>query len=77
MFFDNEEVREEFAMEKHYVGPMCNRPVPSFCVGVDCHKDYMVLVRAGDEEHLKPIWLVKTLFSPNLSELASIFIKLK
>ena len=65
MFFDNGKVHEEFAMDKYYVGPARNRPAPSFRVGVDCHEGYMVLVRAGDEEHPKPIWLVKTLSSSN------------
>jgi hypothetical protein len=65
MFFSNGDVREEFAMDEHYVGPARNRPAPSFRVGVDCHEGYLVLVRAGDEEHPKPIWLVKALSSPN------------
>ena len=55
MFFSNEDVREEFAMDKHYVGPSHSRPAPSFRVDVDCYEGYMVLVRVGDEEHFKPI----------------------
>ena len=65
MFFNNGDVREEFAADDHYVGPARNRPAPSFRVGVDCHEGYLLLVRAGDEEHPKPIWLVKALSSPN------------
>ena len=65
MFFSNGDVREEFAVDEHYVGTARNRPAPSFRVGVDCHEGCMVLVQAGDEEHPKPIWLVKTLTSPN------------
>ncbi len=49
MFFSNGDVREEFAVDDHYVGPARNRPAPSFRVAVDCHEGYMVLVRAGDE----------------------------
>ena len=65
MFFSNGNVREEFAIDEHYVGPARNQPAPSFRVGVDCHKGYMVLVRAEDEEHPKLIWLVKALSSHN------------
>ena len=65
MFFRNGDVREEFAMNEHYVGPTRNRPAPSFRVGVDCHESYMVLIRARDEEHPKLIWLVKALSLPN------------
>ena len=49
MFFDNEDIWEEFAMNVHYVGSARNRPALSFRVGVVCHESYMVLVRAGDE----------------------------
>ena len=65
MFFDNGDIREEFAADDHYVGPARNRPAPSFRVAVDCYEGYMILVRPGDEEHPKPIWLVKALSSPN------------
>ena len=65
MFFSNGDVREEFAVDEHYVSLVRNRPVPSFRMGVDCHERYMVLIRAWDEEHPKPIWLVKALSSPN------------
>ena len=52
-------------MDEHYVGSAHNRPALSFRVGVDCHEGFMVLVRAGDEERPKPIWLVKKLSSSN------------
>ena len=55
MFFSNGDIREEFAVDEHYVGPTRNQPAPSFRMGVDCHEGYMVLVRTGDEEHPKPI----------------------
>ena len=41
MFFNNGDVREEFAADDHYVGLAHNRPAPSFCVVVDCYKGYM------------------------------------
>ena len=53
------------AMDEHYVGPARHRSAPLFRVGIDCHKGYMILVRAEDEEHPKPIWSVKALSSPN------------
>lgn len=65
MFFSNVDVREDFVAYKHYVGPTRNRPTLSFNMVVDCYKGYMVFVHVGDEEHPKPIWLVKTLSSPN------------
>jgi hypothetical protein len=65
IFFSNEDVREKFTMDEHYVGPACNRPASLFCVGIHCDEGYMVLVRTGDEEHFKPIWLVKALSLPN------------
>ena len=65
MFFNNGEVCEEFAIDKDYVGHARNHPAPSFRVGVDCHKSYIVLIHVGDEEHPKPIWFVKAFSSPN------------
>ena len=65
MFFSNANVREEFALDEHYVGHVCNHSTPSFRVVVDCYEGYMVLVCARDEEHPKPIQLVKALPSPN------------
>ena len=63
MFFDNGDIREEFATDDHYVGPARNRPTPSFRVAIDCYEGYIILV--CHEEHLKLIWLVKILSSPN------------
>ena len=74
MFFNNGDDREEFAMNEHYVGPARNRPAPSFRVGIDCHKGYMVLIQAGDEEHPKPIWLVNHCLHPILFELAQLLL---
>ena len=65
MFFSNGDIREEFAVDEHYVGPARNRLASSFRMGVHCHEGYMVLVRARDEEHPKPVWLVKALSLPN------------
>ena len=63
-------------MDKHYIGLERNRPASSFCVDVNYHEGYMVLVCVGDEELPKPIWLMKTFFSPNVFELARTFVKL-
>ena len=59
MFFDNRDIREEFFGDDHYVGSARNRLALSFCVVIDCYKGYMIFVRPGDEEHLKPVWLAK------------------
>ena len=65
MFFNNGDVRGEFATDDHYVGPAHNRPAASFRVAIDCYEGYMVLARLGNEEHPKPIWLVKALSALN------------
>ena len=65
MYFCNGDVREEFDVDESYVGPLRDRPQPSFRVAVDCHEGYMVLLRPGDEEFPKPIWLAKALSDPN------------
>ena len=65
IFFSNGDVREEFVVDDHYVGPAHYRLASSFYVAGDCHEGYMVLVRLGYEEHPKLIWLVKALSSPN------------
>ena len=65
MFFSNGDIHKEFVVDEHYVGHARNLPVTSFRVGVNCHEGHVILVRAGDEEHPKPIWLVKALSSPN------------
>jgi hypothetical protein len=75
-FLANGDVCEEFVVDEHDVGSARNRSTSSFCV-VDYHKGYMVLVHAGDEGHSKRIWLVKVLSSPNLFQLAPIFVKFK
>lgn len=61
MFLSNGGVHKEFIADKHYVGPTCNHPALSFCVAIDCHEGYTVLIHVGNGEHSKPIWLVKTL----------------
>ena len=58
--------RQVCVADDHYVGPARNCPTPSFRVVVDYYKGYMVLVRPRDEEHPKPILLVKTLSLPIL-----------
>ena len=38
MFLSNGDVREEFTVDKYYVGPTRNRLAPLFRVGADCHE---------------------------------------
>ena len=54
---ENGEVREEFDVDDHYVGPASNRLPPSFCIAVDCHEGYMLILRLGDETYAKPVWV--------------------
>lgn len=55
MFFGNGDVCKEFAVDKHYIGLERNRLALSFCVDINYHEGYMVLVRVRDEELPKPI----------------------
>ena len=52
IFFSNGDVCEEFTMDRHYIGPACNCPAPSFHFVVECYNvGYMVRVCARDDEH--------------------------
>ena len=55
MFFNIWNIRDEFDANEHYVGHAYDHLASSFCVIVDFHKGYMVLVRTIDEEHPNPI----------------------
>ena len=55
LLFSNGGVCEDFAADKHYVGATHNHLTLSFCVTIDCHEGYLILVRVGDEEHPNPI----------------------
>lgn len=46
IFFNNENLYEEFAVDKQYGGLVGKCLAISFHVGLDCYKDYMVLVHA-------------------------------
>ena len=63
-FLENGEVREDFDVDNHYVGPASNRPPPSFRIVVDCHEGYMLILRLGDENYAKPMWVAKALLKP-------------
>ena len=73
IFFNNEDVSKEFAIDEHYIDPIHNRHVPSFRMVVDYHEGYVVLVYARDEKHLKQIWLVKALSSPKFVQISPNF----
>jgi hypothetical protein len=63
----NGEVREEFDVNDHYVGPASQRPPPSFRIAVDCHEGYMLILRPGDETYVKLVWVAKALSEPNFT----------
>jgi hypothetical protein len=67
----NGEVREEFDVDDHYVGPATQRPPPSFRIVVDCHEGYMFILRPGDETYVKPVWVSE----PNFATSSLIFDK--
>ena len=50
---ENEEVREEFDVDNHYVEPASNHPPPSFHIAVDCHVGYMLNLHPKDETYTK------------------------
>jgi hypothetical protein len=61
-------VREEFAQDEPFIGPVGEQPRPSFRVARDVYEGYMLLVRPGDEEiHVKPVWVALALSDPVLS----------
>ena len=64
---ENGEVREEFDVDDHYVGPANNCPPPSFRIGVDCLKGYMLILRPGDETYARLVWVAKPLSKPNFA----------
>ena len=53
----NEEVREEFDVDDHYVGPASSCPPPFFRIAVDCYEGYMLILRLGDETYAKLVWV--------------------
>jgi hypothetical protein len=60
---DDGEVREEFAEDDDFVGQRRDRPLPSFRVGRDVHKDYFLALRPADGD-TKPIWIARALSEP-------------
>ena len=57
----NGEVREEFEVDDHYVGPASNRPPPFFRIAVDGHEGYMFILHPRDETYAKPVWVARGL----------------
>jgi hypothetical protein len=64
---ENGEVREEFDVDDHYVEHASQRPPPSFCIAVNCHEGYMLILRPGDETYVKPVWVARALSEPNFT----------
>ena len=51
-FWRMREVHEEFDEDNYYVGLVNNRPPLSFCVAVNYHEGYMLILRPGDETYM-------------------------
>ena len=64
---ENREVREEFDVDDHYIGPASNRPPPSFHIAVDCHERYMLILHPRDETYAKLMWVARALSKPNFA----------
>ena len=64
---ESEEVREEFDVDDHYVGPSSNCPPPSFHIAVDCHEGYILILRIGDETYAKLVWVARALSKSNFA----------
>lgn len=63
-------------MDEHYVALLAIFWLQFLC-NFDFYEGYMVLICAGDEEHLTPIWSVKTLSSPNFVPTSPIFCQIE
>ena len=62
---ENREVHEEFNEDNQYIGPANNRPQLSFCVAIDCHEGYMLILCHEAETYAKQVWVVRTLSRSN------------
>ena len=45
--------------EPVYVGPKCNKQMPTFDPRIDVEKGKMLLVRSGNEDEREMIWMAK------------------
>ena len=57
---------EEFGEDDAYVGPLRNRPRPSFRVAQDVFEGYFVAIRPADGDS-HPVWIGRALSNPNSS----------
>jgi hypothetical protein len=73
----DEIVREEFADDEPFIGPVAEQPRSSFQVARDVYKGYMLLIRPGDEAHPKPVWVALALSNPVLTSTSEYFQKIK
>lgn len=63
-FNDDGKEREEFGEDEAYVGPLRERPQPSFRVGRDLHEGSFVAIRPTDGE-TQPVWFARALSGVN------------
>jgi hypothetical protein len=70
-------MREEFAKDKPFIGPVDEHPRPSFRVVRDVYKGYRLLIRLGDETHPKLVWVALALLDPVLTSTSEYFQKIK
>jgi hypothetical protein len=70
-------VREEFAVDEPFIGPVGEQPWPSFQVVRDVYEGYMLFIRPSDEVHPKLIWVMLALSHPVLTSTSEYFQKIK
>ena len=63
----NGEVRKEFDVDDHYARLASNHYPSSFCIAVDCHEGYMLILCPVDETYAKPGWVARALSKPTFA----------
>jgi hypothetical protein len=63
-FTTDGDIREEYAEDDHFVGQVCDRPLPSFRVSRDVYAGYFVAIRPEDGD-VRPVWIAQATSDPN------------
>lgn len=63
-FDEDGEDLEDYGEDEPYVGPLRDRPQPSFRVARDLYEGYFVAVRPADGDS-RPVWIARALSDPN------------
>jgi hypothetical protein len=63
-------VREEFAKDEPFIGPVSEQPRPLFRVAQDVYEGYVLLVPGDDDIHVKLVWVALALSNHVLSTIS-------